>query len=386
MSVLPSLNKIFEKILCVRIENFLSQRNFFFEGQFGYRKAMGTRNCVLEVLDNIYERMDEGDIVTNVFLDLSKAFDLVDHSLLFKKLEVYGLRGAVNDILRSYLTNRCQYVRIDNSDSSIKPKERGLPQGSCLGPLMYLIYTNDVSRLNILGNMSCFADDTSLRYPGKDILENCEKAERDLTTLRQYFAANGMKLNLSKTKVIHFHSRYKTGAEIERVTHFRYLGLELDNYLDFSIHVQSLCKKLRPWVTILFRLRNHLPISSLLNIYFSMIHSQITYLIEAWGVTAKKWWGLVQILQNQALRAIYFFLALTPRLQMFENAPSSIVPVKALYELSVEKFIFEAIRNLTISNLNFQTAIGSNASRNLHLQIPRTRTTIGDRRISVEGP
>lgn len=117
-----------------------------------------------------------------------------------------------------------------------------------------------------------------------------------------------------------------------------------------------------------------------------MIHSQIVYLIEAWGTTAKKWWSAVQVLQNQALRAIYGLAPRTPRLDMFKLAPKSIVPVKALYEKAVAKFIFEATHGLTVTNFNFEPGIGPNAIRNHKLKVPRTASRCADKNIRVTGP
>lgn len=395
VSVLPSLNKVFEKIICLRIENFLLSKQFFYDRQFGYRKSMGTRNCVLEMLDGIYKAMDEGEVATGVFLDLSKAFDLVEHSLLLKKLESYGLRGAINNILKSYLTDREQFVRVNGVDSNRKPKTRGLPQGSCLGPLLYLLYTNDANQVNFGGKMYAFADDTTIIYTGSDFHSNCTVAQTDFDSLSRYFEANGLKLNMTKTRIVHFrpkrmscdNARVLCGdVEAVRAKSLRYLGVELDENLDFSEHVLKLCKKIRPWVAIIYRLRDQLPQACLLDIYFSMVHSQIIYLIEAWGTTAKKWWSIVQVLQNQALRAIFNLPALSPRIEMFQKAPHSIVPIKALYELSVAKFVYEVTHKLTISNLKFEIGSGSNATRNFLLSVPRTkRKTLGDRRISVAG-
>ena len=210
ISVATPFAKLFEMAIANRITRFLEPRGFFFERQFAYRKKSSTTSCVVEVADKIFSALDHGMAVTGIFLDLSKAFDLVDHEVLLRKLECYGVRGRSNDLVRSYLCGRMQYVEINGERSGMRPVQKGVPQGSCMGPLMYLIYTNDVARLPLSGTLFNFADDGAILYESMDYETNCEQASVDVRVLKDYNQVNGLRLNLLKTVVMHFRRRRDT--------------------------------------------------------------------------------------------------------------------------------------------------------------------------------
>lgn len=180
--------------------------------------------------------------VTGVFLDLSKAFDLVMHDVLLRRLENCGVGGVAQDIFRSYLDGRKQFVEIRGVQSGVENITRGVPQGSCLGPLLFLIYINDLARLSLSGRVYLFADDTSLFYSSTDVEMNCSLAESDLNLINSYFGSIGLSLNADKTRPMHFHTPHRSiptnpsislnGALIDRVYQFNYLGLRLDLHLN----------------------------------------------------------------------------------------------------------------------------------------------------------
>lgn len=395
ISVLTSINKVFEKVIYKRIHSFLTSNGFFSGRQYGYKNKCGTRNCVIELLEEAYRQLDDGKIVTGLMLDLSKAFDLVEHRLLLEKCQVYGLRGQVNDLLSSYLNGRKQFVRVNGLDSSMLNVQCGVPQGSCLGPLLFLMFIRDISALSLNGEIFQFADDTTCIYSADDVAVNCRTAEVDLANLKMYFEDNGMKLNLNKTKVIHFSSRRRRppiipevhldGEVVERVSSLRYLGLILDENLNFSDHVKSVVKAVRPWVAIIYRLRHRLSRNQLLNIYFSMIQSRIISLIEVWGCAAQGYIHQVQVLQNMALRSVYFLPNLYNRVMMYTALPDSILPVKALYMYSLSKYVYAVRSRMTFSNYAFNVGHGRNAQRLQTICVDRARTVFGDRRIMVSG-
>lgn len=160
-------------------------------------------------------------------------------------MECYGIRGRVNDLFRSYLSNRKQYVEANNKRSALSSLTRGVTQGSCLGPVTYLIYTNDMSRLQLHGKLHKFADDGDMLYKSTSHALNCAHAEEDLNLVSRYFCDNGMRLNLKKTTCIHFRSRRSQqnlsgtivcqGQEIKRVSSSKYLGVYLDEHMKMDI-------------------------------------------------------------------------------------------------------------------------------------------------------
>ena len=150
--------------------------------------------------------------------------------------------------------------------------------------------------------------------------------------------------------------------------------------------MEHLSRGLRPWIALLYRLRDRVPHRSLLDLYFSMIHLRTLYLIEGWGTANKKWRSVIQVLLNQAIRAIYFLPPRTPRAEMYQDAARGILPVLGLYDCAVSKYTFEVTHGLTHSNIEFQQANGTNGRRHHRLLVPRTHTKAGDGRISVAGP
>jgi len=164
ISLLSIFGKLFEKIVCTRITNFLIQNDILYDYQFGFRKFNPTNLALIDVTDNILEHLDARDCGVGICIDLQKAFDTVNHDILLKKLDMYGIRHVMYSWIKDYLTNRQQYVSLQDVCSSSLCVNCGVPQGSVLGPLLFLIYVNDIG--NVLPNktVKLFADDTNILY------------------------------------------------------------------------------------------------------------------------------------------------------------------------------------------------------------------------------
>ena len=159
ISLLSSINKILEKVICKRLTQFLDTHRIIFKYQFGFRKNHSTIQAVIEIADNIIEYIENGYLVAGIYLDLSKAFDCVDHEILLTKLAHYGIRGNMLLWLRDYLTNRKQYTYVNNTCSKLNSVNIGVSQGSVLGPLLFIIYMNDICNATGSNNVRLFADD-----------------------------------------------------------------------------------------------------------------------------------------------------------------------------------------------------------------------------------
>ena len=203
-SVLPSFSKFLERIIYNRLYDYLTNLHILCDNQFGFRKNHSTTLALIDLHEKISSAIDRGELAVGVFLDLSKAFDTVNHSILFDKLEHYGIRGLALKWIKSYFSNRLQFVEYNGYVSSCANIMCGVPQGSILGPLFFLLYINDIINTSTILQLILFADDTNVfvSHKDKDCLTNILNAE--LNKLSLWFRANRLSLNLKKTKFIVF--------------------------------------------------------------------------------------------------------------------------------------------------------------------------------------
>ena len=209
ISILPTISKIFEKLLHKRIYNFLEDNNIIYDYQFGFRQGHSTIHAVQTAISSVITSLNSSYHTMGIFIDFSKAFDTIQHSILLKKLDHYGIRGTAYDLIKDYLTNRKQYTFWDNSFSStLMDITTGVPQGSVLGPLFFILYVNDI--INCIGNsvkIIMFADDTNIFICSRSLDELYEKANEIPLKLRRYIDANYLHINLKKLKYMCFRSK-----------------------------------------------------------------------------------------------------------------------------------------------------------------------------------
>jgi hypothetical protein len=314
ISLLPVLSKLFEKVIFKRLYHFIDIHDMLYSSQYGFRPGHSTTDAITEFSQLIHDTFEKKEHGVGLFLDLSKAFDTIDHSILLKKLQWYGVRGKALEWFRSYLLNRKQFVRINNFDSALFSNQYGVPQGSVLGPLLFIIYINDLPNALLHSKPILFADDTSLYYSSKSINNLYTNVNDDLKKLNEWFMVNRLSLNISKTNYVHFTKLHMTHNHnqciklgnniIKQKNHLKFLGLNIDAQLTWQQHIDGIRGKIRSAVYALNRVKNILPRKALVNLYHSLIQSHLNYGISLWGYSHSMYLQPIRILQKKAIRAV----------------------------------------------------------------------------------
>ena len=262
ISILLCLFQILEKLIKDRIMSFLNKHNILYPYQYGFRKDYSSSHAVLDLTTTVYDATNDKKLACLVMIDLKKAFDTVCHERLLLKLNNYGIKGNAYDLLKSYLTNRYQYVRTNNNSSTLKQIKYGVPQGSILGPLLYILYVNDFSNA-INCNSKLYADDICLIIKEKSIDFIRLSINEELVKVNRWMNANQLTINLKKLTILliqptlkniplNFEIRFKN-QNISLCEYVNYLGINLDQYLNFKPHISILAKKMAKSVGMLWK-------------------------------------------------------------------------------------------------------------------------------------
>ena len=293
ISILPTLSKVFEKVIFKRLYSFLEKYSILSENQFGFRPKHSTIDAIIQFTNQITEGFKNKKTSVGLFCDLSKAFDTIDHGILIKKLHYYGIRGLALQLIKSYLTERKMYVQIEQSKSNQLILTHGVPQGSILGPLLFIIYINDLPNSLCHGNATMFADDTNILKSAHNTQILIKEMNEDANNLYNWFSANKLSLNISKTYFIVFSKsknvklsglKIKIGnTEIERKETTLFLGMHIDSKLNWHEHILNLHTKISKSIYMINRTKHYLPKRQLKILYHSLIQPHIEYGLILWG-------------------------------------------------------------------------------------------------------
>ena len=342
ISLLPVLGKVFEQVLYTRFLAFIEKFDLLDENQFGFRRKHKTVDALACVIQQIRVAMDRKETSCCVFLDLKKAFDTLDHKIMLAKLETFGFRGRVFELLKSYLSDRKQYLHVDGFNTCCEPVKCGVPQGSVLGPLLFLLYINDLPRL-IEAGITLFADDTN-------IFHNESTSARSLPDILEdvdvWMKSNKLKCNLEKSKVVCFGGKSADvkmgnfGLSVQ--SNLKYLGVIIDEKLSFKDHIAKVKSKLLFCNFNVLRTRRLLTRPQLLLYYTLHVKPVVQYGILLYGCTAYSSLEPIFRIQKRIMRNIF-------NLPKFASVKDLMIEhdVATVYELHVYelfKFIVDCLR------------------------------------------
>ena len=306
------MNVIIEKLLHSRFISFIYKNDILIKKQYGFREGLGTNDAIIDFLHNAYFSLNKNEYFGSILLDLSKAFDCVSHLLLLSKLWCYGFRGVSHSMLSSYLSNRKQFVYINNFKSDELPVSFGVPQGSVLGPILFILYINDFPNCLKKCSAILYADDTTVFYSDKILKSVCDSLSEDMLCIKKWLNLNYLTLNIDKTKFIIF--TYKSlpdnlsisleNVVIRRSEKINLLGIEIDYKITFSSHILHINNKVSKLHGLFYRLSDFLPILVLLKIYYCLFYSNITYGIRAWGCASSSVLSKLYISQKKVIKTI----------------------------------------------------------------------------------
>ena len=328
ISLLTSLSKILEKIMNTRLLHYLEKNGILSNNQFGFRKNRSTEDAVTSLVDFVVTKLDDGHKCTGVFIDLAKAFDTVSSSILLKKLECVGIRGKALEWFQSYLANRTQRISLGNNFSSYAGLNYGVPQGSVLGPTLFLIYIDSLCSLQLSNaKIFAYADDTAIVFYDRTWESVYNLTEAGMNQIVQWLDTNLLTLNVDKTKVDNFSVSTRnfcpphlvaklhtckgetvsdcSCSSLEQVPYIKYLGVIIDKHITWTKQIDHVSGRVRKLLHIFKKLGRVANEATLKMVYYALCESILSYCITAWGVAHKTHLLKVERSQRSILKVAF---------------------------------------------------------------------------------
>ena len=397
VSLLPTLSQLFEKVMYTRLISFLETHKILICNQFGFRRSHSSYMALMVMINEITRALENGEHVVGIFLDFSKAFDTVNHDVLLNKLNHYGVRGNALEWFTSYLSDRRQYVTYNGCSSSTKYIKCGVPQGSILGPLLFLLYINDLQRVCNSSIPILFADDTNLFYKSTDKHFLEEQINKELKQVSMWLKVNKLSLNVSKTHFIIFTRKKKSGNSlnigienqiIHEVYKTKFLGVIIDKKLTWKDHILYISNKISRGIGMIIKAKKRLNKHALKCLYYSFIYPYITYCNHIWGTAPVSSLNKIVVLQKRAIRIICNVNRRASTDVLFREL--KIIPFLDVNVYLVSRFMFRYIHGSVPALFAgyFQTNAdihSHNTRQALHFHLPNVKSNLGKRNMKYRG-
>ena len=396
ISLLSPFSKIFESYICNQLTSFLDKNNILYRLQYGFRQDSSTELAVTQLVDDLIDAAENKLINCSIFLDLAKAFNTVNHKILLHKLGKYRVRGLPLLLIENFLKDRSQSTVINNSKSKSQEINVGVPQGSSLGPLLFLININDLPSSTNL-KVRLFADDACVSYQHQDPSTLNEIINTELVKINDWLESNKLFINYSKSNFLIFNKTRKQhkfliqlkNHTLTQVSSTKYLGVIIDDKLTWKPHINYLKSKLSRNCYALTRLKGYLDESVMKMVYYSLIYPHLQYCISSWGAAASSNIDPIIKLQKRIIRYICHMPARSHTNNLFTK--TEILKFKDIFELQVCKLVHKYRNNINIGNNNTiplenQHNYYTRLSSKSNYVIPQVRTNLGLLSFNYLGP